>query len=99
MRTCTLLLLTAAVAAATTAADDWTPIGSSISSRHFQKFGQWVAEELGPPIRFYRVVSGKRQNANGINYKFIVAMGNHEGDMDNYEVEVHATVARPAGLQ
>uniref|UniRef100_A0A0D9VR22 Cysteine proteinase inhibitor n=1 Tax=Leersia perrieri TaxID=77586 RepID=A0A0D9VR22_9ORYZ len=100
MRTFTAILLIVAVAFAAAAtkpaaADDgsWTPIGS-VASPHFQQFGQWVADELGAPIRFYRVVSGKRQNANGINYKFVVAMGNRVGVEDNYEVEVHVTVDR-----
>ncbi|KAL5218563.1 hypothetical protein ABZP36_019247 [Zizania latifolia] len=107
-----LLLLTAAAVAvafaSTTAAkrsDGWTPI-RSIGLPHFQQFGQWVADDLGAPMRFYRVVSGRRQNADGINYQFTVTMGNRAGAMDNYKVKVHVTVesalpqpmSDPAGL-
>uniref|UniRef100_A0A0E0KAC9 Cysteine proteinase inhibitor n=1 Tax=Oryza punctata TaxID=4537 RepID=A0A0E0KAC9_ORYPU len=93
-----LLIVAVAAAAAAVAADDgsWTPIGS-VSGAHFQQLGQWVADDLGAPMRFYRVVSGKRQNAAGINYQFIVAMGNRVGVMDKYKVEVHVTVANARG--
>ncbi|KAF0910836.1 hypothetical protein E2562_004802 [Oryza meyeriana var. granulata] len=95
-----LLIVSVAVAVAVAAAADdgcWTLIGS-VRGAHFQQFGQWVADELGAPMRFYRVVSGKRQNADGINYQFIVAMGNRVGVMDNYKVEVHVTVEHALGL-
>ncbi|KAG8073982.1 hypothetical protein GUJ93_ZPchr0006g45927 [Zizania palustris] len=102
MRTRFPLLLVAAAAAAVAAAfaataaakrpaDGWTPI-RSIGLPHFQQFGQWVADDLGAPMRFYRVVSGRRQNADGINYQFTVVMGNRDGVMDKYKVKVHVTV-------